>query len=89
VRFWLTETGRQLHPKVAQEMEKLRVSLHGVLLRYLTAPEIAVMERGVRTLVDDLPEGEDLLAAVEAEWDRRMDRVRLLVEDETGEGTDQ
>jgi DNA-binding MarR family transcriptional regulator len=87
VRFWLTEAGRRLQPKVAQEMEKLRVSLHGVLLQYLTAPEIAVMERGVRTLVDDLPEGEDLLAAVEAEWDRRMDQVRLLVEDETGEGT--
>lgn len=89
VRLWLTREGRALQPRVAQEVERLRLSLHGVLLKLLTPHEVEVMERGVRVLVQQLPEGEDLLAAVEAEWERRMDRLRQLVDDETepGEGT--
>lgn len=88
VRLWLTHEGQALQPKVEREVERLRVSLHGVLLGLLTRPEIQTMERGVQRLVYDLPEGEDLLQAVMEEWDRRMDRFRALVEDEAGEGTE-
>lgn len=86
VRLWLTEAGKELRPQVMREVEKLRIALYGVLLSLLTSAEIEVMERGVGTLVEELPEGEDLLAAVMAEWDRRMARFRLLVEDEPEEG---
>lgn len=88
VRLWLTDEGRALRHGVGRAMERLRLSLHGVLLGLMTPDEIELMERGARRLVDHLPEGEDLLAAVTAEWDRRMERFRQLVDDEptSGEG---
>ncbi|MFZ5817005.1 MAG: MarR family winged helix-turn-helix transcriptional regulator [Bacillota bacterium] len=86
VRLWLTREGRALQEPVGREVERLRLSLHGVLIRFLTPHEIEVMERGAGILVDQLPEGEDLLAAVEAEWERRMERFRRLVEEGEGDG---
>jgi DNA-binding MarR family transcriptional regulator len=80
VRLWLTDQGRALQPAVAREVERLSAAVSGVMLRYISDAELKALAEGVRGLVAHLPEGDDLLAAVEAEWDRRMDRLRHLVE---------
>lgn len=80
VRLWLTPAGRDLEAKVAPEVRRLDESVRGVLRRFLPPAELAALEAGVRALVDELPEGEDLLAAVMAEWEERLARLRQLVE---------
>lgn len=86
VRLWLTPAGRELEQKVAPEVHRVQVSIQGVLLQFMAPAEMGALERGVQILVDELPEGEDLMAAVAAEWERRMERLRRLVEDETSKG---
>lgn len=80
VRLWLAAAGRDLQPQVAAEVHRLDESVRGVLLKYIGAPEVAALATGLKVLVDELPEGEDLLAAVLQEWERRLERLRRLVE---------
>lgn len=80
VRLWLTPAGDALRWQLAPEIERLGTAVQGVLLRFLAPAQLGALTEGVRALVRELPEGDDLLAAVEAEWDRRMDRLRLLIE---------
>lgn len=80
VRLWLTEAGRVLQRQVAPEVNRLQVSVQAVLLRYMSQEAVQALETGVQVLVTELPEGDDLLAAVEAEWDRRLERLRRMVE---------
>ena len=81
VRLWLTEAGRALQQQVAPEVTRLQVAVEGVLLRYMSQEAVQALETGVQVLVRQLPEGDDLLAAVEAEWDRRLERLRRMVEE--------
>lgn len=85
VRLWLTKPGRDLEPKVAPEVHKLHVAVEAVLLRYMSRDAVGLLGKSIEVLVDELPEGDDLLAAVQAEWDRRMERLRRLVEQREGE----
>lgn len=80
VRLWLTPAGRDLERQVYAEVKRQEQALEGVLLRYISTAELGALGRGMQVLVDELPEGEDLLAAVIAEWERRMERLRVLVE---------
>lgn len=80
VRLWLTPAGRALEERVAPEVIRLDESVRGVLAGYLPPAELAALEAGAGVLVDRLPEGDDLLAAVMAEWERRLERLRRLVE---------
>jgi DNA-binding MarR family transcriptional regulator len=83
VRLWLTEAGRALQQQVAPEVTRLQVSVQRVLLRYMSQEAVQALETGVQVLVQELPEGDDLLAAVEAEWDRRLERLRRMVEEQS------
>lgn len=81
VRLWLTEAGRGLQSAVYAEVERQEQALAGVLGGYLSSGELGALRSGMQVLVDELPEGEDLLAAVIEEWQRRMERLRTLVEE--------
>lgn len=81
VRLWLTEPGRALEPEVYAEVRRQEQALEGVLRGYISLAELGVLRSGMQVLVDELPEGEDLLAAVIEEWKRRMERLRTLVEE--------
>jgi DNA-binding MarR family transcriptional regulator len=81
VRLWLTEAGRALEPQVYAEVRRQEQALEGVLRRYISTAELGALRLGMQVLVEELPEGEDLLAAVIAEWQRRMERLRTLVEE--------
>jgi len=85
VRLWLTTPGRDLERTVAPEVHRLHIAVEAVLLRYMSREAVGLLGQSVGILVDELPEGEDLLAVVQAEWDRRMERLRLLVEQREGE----
>jgi DNA-binding MarR family transcriptional regulator len=80
VRLWLTQAGRSLQGEVYGEAQRQEQALEAVLLRYLTTAELGALSRGMQVLVDELPEGDDLLATVIAVWQDRMARLRLLVE---------
>jgi hypothetical protein len=82
VRLWLSQAGRELAGTVQAEVRRREQALEAVLLRYIATDELAAMRRGMQVLVDELPEGDDLLAVVIGEWERRMERLRLLVEDD-------
>lgn len=81
VRLWLTESGRALEPQVYAEVQRQEQALEGVLRGYISLAELGALRSGMQVLVDELPEGEDLLAAVIEEWQRRMERLRTLVEE--------
>lgn len=81
VRLWLTEAGRALEGEVYAEVQRQEQALAGVLGGYLSSAELGALRSGMQVLVEQLPEGEDLLAAVIEEWQRRMDRLRTLVEE--------
>jgi DNA-binding MarR family transcriptional regulator len=81
VRLWLTPEGRDLEAQVYAEVRRQEQSLEGVLHGYISTAELGALRLGMQVLVDKLPEGDDLLAAVIAEWERRMDRLRIVVED--------
>lgn len=84
VRLWLTRAGRELQTQVYAEVEQREQALAAVLLRYMSTPELSALRRGMAVLVDELPEGDDLLASVMAEWEQRMQRLRHLVESDEG-----
>lgn len=82
VRLWLSQAGWEQAGTVYAEVRRREEALSAVLLRYISADELGALHRGMQVLVDELPEGDELLAAVIAEWQRRMERLRLLVEDD-------
>lgn len=81
IRLWLTPAGRALEGPLYAEVRRQEQALEGVLLRYIAMTEVHALRTGMQVLVQELPEGEDLLAAVIAEWEARMNRLRVLVED--------
>jgi MarR family transcriptional regulator, organic hydroperoxide resistance regulator len=86
VRLWLTPAGDALRGQVVTEVRRLEMAVEGVLLRYISPAGLGALNEGLQALVAELPEGEDLLAAVAAEWDRRLERLRQLVEEENEGG---
>lgn len=82
VRLWLTPAGRELQQQVYAEAQRQEQALEAVLLRYMAGAQLEALRRGMQILADELPEGEDLLAEVMREWERRMDRLRSLVEED-------
>lgn len=86
VRLWLTAEGRTLESRLRPEVERLGKSVEGVLLRYISQTGLDALTDSMQVLVEELPEGEDLLVAAAAEWDRRLERLRQLVEGEETNG---
>jgi MarR family transcriptional regulator, organic hydroperoxide resistance regulator len=86
VRVWLTEAGRQAQTELAPALALWENGLHQGLLPHHTPEEIATFRRVLATLVDTLPEGDDLWKHLSTSWDSRLDRLRALTEttDEKG-----
>lgn len=86
VRVWLTEAGRQAQAKLVPELSRWENALHQELLLHHTSNEIAAFRRVLATLINTLPEGDDLWGQLGASWDHRLDQLRSLTEttDEKG-----
>jgi len=86
VRVWLTEVGRQAQAELAPELSRWENALHQELLLHHTPDEIAAFRRVLATLINTLPEGDDLWEQISASWESRLDRLRSLTEttDEKG-----
>lgn len=84
VRLWLTALGLELRDRVEAEVMRLDLSVEGVLLRYISQAGLKALNQSLHVLVDELPEGDDLLAEASAEWDRRLERLRQIVEEDRG-----
>ena len=86
VRVWLTEAGRQSQAELVPKLSRWEDALHQELLTYHTPDEIATFRRVLATLINTLPEGDDLWEHLSTFWDSRLDRLRSLTEttDEKG-----
>ncbi|MGZ3584765.1 MAG: MarR family winged helix-turn-helix transcriptional regulator [Ktedonobacterales bacterium] len=80
VRIWLTDAGRQLQAELAPALERWEEALRQELLPYHSPEEIAAFRRVLATLIDTLPEGDDLWEHLSTSWDTWLDRLRALTE---------
>lgn len=86
VRVWLTEAGRLAEAELVPKLLRWENMLNQELLPHHPPDEIAAFRRVLATLINMLPEGDDLWKQLEASWDSRLDRLRSLTEmsDEKG-----
>ncbi len=86
VRVWLTEAGRQSLAVLVLNLSRWENALHQGLLPHHAPDEIAAFRRMLATLINTLPEGDDLRERLSTSWDSRLDRLRSLTEttDEKG-----
>lgn len=86
VRVWLTPAGRQAQAELAPALSRWENALYQGLSLYHTPEEIATFHRVLATLINTLPEGDDLWKQLSTSWDTRLDRLRSLTEtpDEKG-----
>jgi DNA-binding MarR family transcriptional regulator len=86
VRVWLTEAGRQSLTELAPQLSRWEDALRRELLPHHSSEEIAAFRRVLATLMDRLPEGDDLWEQLSASWESKLDRLRSLTEttDEKG-----
>ncbi len=80
VRVWLTEMGRQAQAELIPSLASWENVLDQELLPHHTPDEIAAFHRVLATLIDTLPEGDDLWKQISASWESRLDRLRDLTE---------
>jgi len=85
VRVWLTETGRRSQDELVPALERWENALHQGLLPHHPSDEIATFRRVLTTLINTLPEGDDLWKQLSTSWDTRLDLLRSLTEEETDE----
>lgn len=86
VRVWLTAAGRQAQATLLPRLAHWENVLYQGLLPYHTPDDIAVFHRVLATLIDTLPDGDDLWKQLSTSWDTRLDLLRSLTEttDEKG-----
>jgi len=86
VRVWLTEAGRQTKAELVPNLSHWENALQEELLSHHTPDEIAAFRRALDTLINTLPEGDDLWEQLSTSWESRLDRLRSLTEttDEKG-----
>lgn len=82
VRIWMTTEGRLLHADLGLQIERWEESLRDTLAKHHTRQELAAFEAVLRTVIDALPEGDDLWAELSASWDITLDALRLYLESE-------
>ena len=85
VRVWLTETGRQAQAELLPALTNWENVLHQGLSPYHTPDEIAAFRHVLATLINTLPEGDDLWQQLSASWENRFDLLRSLTEEKTDE----
>src|SRR5215471_17254074 len=86
VRVWLTEAGRKCEAELVPELSRWENALYQGLLPDHTPGEIAAFRRVLATLINILPEGDDLWQRLSTSRESRLDRLRSLTEttDEKG-----
>ena len=86
VRVWLTDTGRQARAELVPKLLSWEHALNQELLPHHTPDEIAAFHRILATLINTLPEGDDLWKQLSTFWDNKLERLRSLTEttDEKG-----
>jgi MarR family transcriptional regulator, organic hydroperoxide resistance regulator len=86
VRVWLTEAGRQSQAELARQLSRWEDVLRQGLLPHHSPEEIAAFRRVLATLINTLPEGDDLWEQLSTFWDSKLDQLRSLTEttDEKG-----
>jgi len=80
VRVWLTQAGRQLQAELAPALTTWEGTLRQGLLLHHTPGEIAAFRHVLVTLINTLPEGDDLWKHLSTSWDARLDSLRTLTE---------
>jgi DNA-binding MarR family transcriptional regulator len=80
VRVWLTETGRSSQDKLIPALARWENALYQELLPHHAPEEIATFRRVLTTLINTLPEGDDLWKQLSTSWDTQLDRLRSLNE---------
>ena len=86
VRAWLTDEGRSLAADLAAELARWEADLGAELARHHTPAEVATFRAVLATIAEILPEGDDLWARREADWDARLETLRRSLEEEQVEG---
>ena len=86
VRVWLTEAGRQSQTELIPQLSRWEDALRQGLLPHHTPEELATFRRVLATLINTLPEGDDLWEQLSAFWESKLDQLRSLTEttDEKG-----
>lgn len=80
VRVWLTAAGRQSEAELVPALARWEDALRQGLLPHHTPDEIAAFRRVLDTLINALPEGDDLWEHLSTSWDAKLDRLRSLTE---------
>lgn len=82
VRIWLTSAGRSLHDDLGPRIDRWEGSLRETLAAHHSRQEIDAFESVLQTVIDALPEGDDLWAELSADWDTTLDALKLYLESE-------
>jgi len=82
VRAWLTDEGRALERDLTPEIARWETALAAELARHHTPEQVTAFRAVLATVVEALPEGEDLWSARVAAWDERLEALRRALEDE-------
>jgi DNA-binding MarR family transcriptional regulator len=82
VRIWLTNAGRSLHDDLGPRIDRWEAALRDTLAGHHTRQEIAAFEAVLRTVIDALPEGDDLWAELSTSWDTTLDALKSYLESE-------
>ncbi|MBO0779710.1 MAG: MarR family transcriptional regulator, partial [Ktedonobacteraceae bacterium] len=80
VRVWLTGAGRQSQAELVPALAHWENALHQGLSPHHTPGEIATFRHVLTTLINTLPEGDDLWKQLSTSWDTRLDLLRSLTE---------
>jgi DNA-binding MarR family transcriptional regulator len=80
VRAWLTDEGRVLADDLIAELARWEADLTAELARHHSPPELAAFRAVLATIVEVLPEGEDLWASRAAAWDAVLEDLRRRLE---------
>jgi MarR family transcriptional regulator, organic hydroperoxide resistance regulator len=80
VRVWLTEAGRRAQAELVPQLSSWEDALHRELSSHHTPDEIATFRHVLATLINTLPEGDDLWKHLSISWESKLDRLRALTE---------
>jgi DNA-binding MarR family transcriptional regulator len=80
VRVWLTDEGRALVGELAPEIARWEAVIATELLRRHSPAELATFRAVLATVIEALPDGEDLWANRVAAWDTALAALRRSLE---------
>lgn len=80
VRIWLTPDGRTLGDDLLPQMQAWERGLQQNLLQHHDAEQVTAFEAVLATLIDVLPDGDDLWAALSDTWETRLQSLREMIE---------